>query len=99
MRDAEAERRSPRPLAFRLGDGHDDEPTVRLGRDRGANPVEHVLHALAGRPAASLVHHAAARGMWIDAVESRLGGEPLATAGRSARSMSRCVTSQIHRPG
>jgi uncharacterized OsmC-like protein len=51
-----------------------DEPAVLLGEDNGANPVEHVLHALAGCLTTSLVYHAAARGIEVRAVESRLEG-------------------------
>jgi len=52
-----------------------DEPPVLLGEDRGANPVEHVLHALAGCLTTSLVFHAAARGVRIDEVETRFEGD------------------------
>jgi uncharacterized OsmC-like protein len=51
-----------------------DEPDVLLGTDQAANPVEFVLHALAGCLTTSLVYHAAARGIRIDAVESTLEG-------------------------
>lgn len=52
-----------------------DEPEVLLGSDRGANPVEYVLHALAACVTTTLVYHAAARGMRIDRVESWLEGD------------------------
>ena len=52
-----------------------DEPPVLLGEDRGANPVEYVLHALAACLTTSLVYHAAAQGIQIDEVESRLEGD------------------------
>ena len=52
-----------------------DEPPVLLGEDQGANPVEFVLHALAACLTTSMVYHAAARGIRIDAVESRLEGD------------------------
>jgi len=51
-----------------------DEPEVLLGADSGANPVEHLLHALASCVTTSMVYHAAARGMAIDQVESTLEG-------------------------
>src|SRR5215475_5793011 len=51
-----------------------DEPDVLLGTDTGANPVEHLLHALASCVTTSMVYHAAARGMAIDQVESTLEG-------------------------
>jgi uncharacterized OsmC-like protein len=52
-----------------------DEPDVLLGTDRGANPVEYVLHALAGCLTTSLVYHAAARGIRVQEVESTLEGD------------------------
>jgi uncharacterized OsmC-like protein len=52
-----------------------DEPPVLLGKDLGANPVEYVLHALAACLTTSLVYHAAARGIRIESVESRLEGD------------------------
>jgi len=52
-----------------------DEPPVLLGKDQGANPVEYVLHALAACLTTSLVYHAAARGIRIESVESKLEGD------------------------
>ena len=52
-----------------------DEPDVLLGSDQAANPVENVLHSLAGCLTTSLVYHAAARGITIDEVESSLEGD------------------------
>ena len=52
-----------------------DEPPVLLGADAGANPVEYVLHALAGCLTTTMVYHAAARGIDIGAVESELEGD------------------------
>ncbi len=52
-----------------------DEPAVLLGQDKGANPVEFVLHALAACVTTSLVYHAAARGITIESVESQLEGD------------------------
>ena len=52
-----------------------DEPDVLLGEDKGANPVEFVLHALAGCLTTSLVYHAAAQGIRLDSVESILEGD------------------------
>lgn len=51
-----------------------DEPEVLLGRDSGANPVEHLLHALASCVTTSMVYHAAARGLAVEQVESTLEG-------------------------
>jgi uncharacterized OsmC-like protein len=53
----------------------EDEPPVLLGEDHGANPVEYALTALAGCLTTSLVYHAAARGIRIDEVESKLEGD------------------------
>jgi uncharacterized OsmC-like protein len=52
-----------------------DEPPLLLGQDRGANPVEYVLHALAACLTTSMVYHAAARGIEIRGVESKLEGD------------------------
>jgi uncharacterized OsmC-like protein len=52
-----------------------DEPKVLLGTDRGANPVEYVLTALAGCLTTSLIYHAAARGIAVEEVESHLEGD------------------------
>jgi uncharacterized OsmC-like protein len=52
-----------------------DEPDVLLGTDMGANPVEHLLHALASCVTTSMVYHAAARGIAIEEVESSLEGD------------------------
>jgi len=52
-----------------------DEPDVLLGGDTGANPVEHLLHALASCVTTSMVYHAAARGISIERVESSLEGD------------------------
>lgn len=52
-----------------------DEPAILLGKDTAANPVEHLLHALAACLTTSMVYHAAARGIQIDEVESSLEGD------------------------
>jgi len=52
-----------------------DEPPVLLGTDKGANPVEYVLAALAGCLTTSLVYHAAARGIELQSVESSYEGD------------------------
>ena len=52
-----------------------DEPDALLGTDKGANPVEHLLHALASCVTTSMVYHAAARGIAIEEVESSLEGD------------------------
>ena len=52
-----------------------DEPPVLLGTDTAANPVEHLLHALAACMTTSMIYHAAARGIQIQEVESSLEGD------------------------
>jgi uncharacterized OsmC-like protein len=52
-----------------------DEPPVLLGEDRGANPVEFILHALAGCMTTTMAYHAASRGIEIDSIESSLEGD------------------------
>jgi uncharacterized OsmC-like protein len=52
-----------------------DEPDMLLGADTGANPVEHLLHALASCVTTSMVYHAAARGIAIKKVETSLEGD------------------------
>lgn len=52
-----------------------DEPDVLLGSDNGANPVEYLLHALAGCMTTTMVYHAAARGIVIEEMRSELEGE------------------------
>ncbi len=51
------------------------EHQVLLGDDHAPNPVEYVLHGLAGCLTTSLVYHAAARGIELDHVESTLEGD------------------------
>jgi uncharacterized OsmC-like protein len=51
------------------------EPPVLLGQDQAPNPVEYVLHALAGCMTTTMVYHAAARGIRIESVESQLEGD------------------------
>lgn len=51
------------------------EPPVLLGTNEGANPVEFLLHALAGCVTTTFVLHAAARGIRIEAISTRLEGD------------------------
>src|SRR3954454_11724632 len=51
------------------------EPAILLGSDTGANPAEHLLHALAACLTTSLVYIAAARGVRLTEVESTLEGD------------------------
>ncbi|MFZ7125208.1 MAG: OsmC family protein [Desulfobacterales bacterium] len=52
-----------------------DEPPLLLGRDLGPNPVEYALTALAACVTSSIVYHAAAKGIHIRSMESRLEGD------------------------
>lgn len=52
-----------------------DEPKLLLGKDEGANPVEHLLHALAACVTSAMVYHAAAKGITIEEVESSVDGD------------------------
>mgnify|MGYP001178242414 CR=1 FL=1 len=52
-----------------------DEPPVLLGEDRGANPVEYVLHALAACLTTTVAYHAAARGIVVESIQSSLEGD------------------------
>jgi uncharacterized OsmC-like protein len=50
------------------------EPPVLLGSNEGANPVEFLLHALAGCVTTTTVLHAAARGIAIRSLSTELVG-------------------------
>ena len=52
-----------------------DEPPVLLGGDRSANPVEFILHALAGCLTSTIAYHAAIQGLEIEKIDSELKGE------------------------
>lgn len=58
------------PFVFTNG-----EPPVLLGSNEGANPVEFLLHALAGCVTTTTVLHAAARGIRIDSISTRMSGK------------------------
>jgi uncharacterized OsmC-like protein len=51
------------------------EPPVLLGANEGANPVEFLLHALAGCVTTTTVLHAAARGIAIESLTTTLVGD------------------------
>lgn len=51
------------------------EPPVLLGNNEGANPVEFLLHALAGCVTTTFVLHAAARGIAIYELSTELEGD------------------------
>lgn len=52
-----------------------DEPAILAGSDKGANPVEHLLNALAGCATTSMVAHAAVQGINIEVLECGLEGD------------------------
>ena len=58
------------PFVFTNG-----EPPVLLGNNEGANPVEYLLHALAGCVTTTTVLHATARGIHIRRLSTELVGE------------------------
>lgn len=60
-----------RTTAFEFTNG---EPPVLLGSNEGANPVEYLLHALAGCVTTTTVLHAAARGIRIRSLSTELDG-------------------------
>lgn len=60
-----------RTEAFEFTNG---EPPVLLGDNEGANPVEFLLHALAGCVTTTTVLHAAARGISIRSLSTELVG-------------------------
>ena len=51
------------------------EPPVLLGNNEGANPVEFLLHALAGCVTTTFVLHAAARGIRIESISTKMEGD------------------------
>ncbi len=63
---------SSRTKAFEFVNG---EPPVLLGNNEGANPVEFLLHALAGCVTTTFVLHAAARGIRIDSISTKMEGD------------------------
>jgi len=60
-----------RTVAFEYTNG---EPPVLLGNNEGANPVEYLLHALAGCVTTTTVLHATARGITIHKLSTELKG-------------------------
>lgn len=51
------------------------EPPVLLGKNEGANPVEFLLHALAGCVTTTFVINAAARGINVESISTTLEGD------------------------
>lgn len=60
-----------RPAPFVL---EADEPLVLLGQDMGPNATEALLHALASCLSTTLIYHASARGVEIEALELEMDG-------------------------
>lgn len=54
---------------------HADEPPLLAGTDNAANPVEHLLNALASCLTTSMVAHAAVKGIHIKELESEIEGD------------------------
>jgi uncharacterized OsmC-like protein len=52
-----------------------DEHQVLLGEDKGPNPVEYLLTGLTGCLTSALIYHAAARGIKIKGIQSRVEGD------------------------
>jgi uncharacterized OsmC-like protein len=77
------------------------EPPVLLGHNEDANPVEFLLHALAGCVTTTFVLHASARGIKLRKVATALEGDidvqglldldPSATIGYEAIRIKMCV--------
>jgi len=67
-----AKQEMPHKQDFEL---HADEPPILAGNDDGANPVEHLLSALASCVTTSMVAHAAVQGISIEELESELEGD------------------------
>jgi uncharacterized OsmC-like protein len=61
-----------RTMDFEFTNG---EPPVLLGNNEGANPVEFLLHALAGCVTTTFVLHAMARGISISELSTELEGD------------------------
>jgi len=61
-----------RAMSFEFTNG---EPPVLLGGNEGANPVEFLLHALAGCVTTTFVLHAMARGIAIRELSTELKGD------------------------
>ncbi len=61
-----------RSAAFEFTNG---EPPVLLGKNEGANPVEFLLHALAGCVTTTFILHAMARGITVRELSTELKGD------------------------
>jgi uncharacterized OsmC-like protein len=54
---------------------HSGEPTILAGGDNAPNPVEYLLHSLAGCITTGIAAHAACRGIHIEEMESEVEGD------------------------
>jgi uncharacterized OsmC-like protein len=61
-----------RSMSFEFTNG---EPPVLLGNNEGANPVEFLLHALAGCVTTTFILHAMARGITVRELSTELEGD------------------------
>ena len=52
-----------------------DEPPILLGKNRGANPVEYILHAAVACITTTFVYYAAAQGVKVEAIETSVEGD------------------------
>jgi uncharacterized OsmC-like protein len=52
-----------------------DEPPVLLGQDKGPNPVELAIASMLGCMTNTMAYHAAARGIEIQSIESKVEGD------------------------
>ena len=64
-----------------------DEPPLLAGEDRGANPVEHLLNALAACMTTTMVYHAAIRDITIEEAESSLAASSVSFSGSAHSSL------------
>ena len=78
-----------RTAAFEL---HADEPLVLTGQDVAPNPVEFILHALAGCLTTTLVYHAAVRGIGCASIQVR--GAECSTGKPASRARRLCA--EVH---
>lgn len=67
---ASEEREHVKELVF-----ENDEPPILLGKDLAPNPVEWILHAVVGCITTTTVYHAAARGIRIDEMSTKIEGD------------------------
>jgi uncharacterized OsmC-like protein len=69
---ARCEEDRSRDQSFNLSN---DEPLFLAGEDKAPNPVEYILHALAGCLTTTMIYHAAVQGIEVESVESSYEGD------------------------